>query len=141
MISVHSSKAIMLEEVPTAGVQKYRSAYADAVIQLAIGNGKKEGVSVIQVAIESGKKKEIAIGDSNKERAIYMVQLVIKDEKKRRDYEIGKRKGCLMHKKVSYGVSCYTLVHGLCGRLFILDNRFQMRCYSIKFSDSSQDYL
>ena len=47
MISVHSSKAIMLEEVQTVSVPKYRFAYADAVIQLAIGNGKKEGVSLV----------------------------------------------------------------------------------------------
>ena len=45
MISVHSSKAVMVEEVHTIGVPKYKFAYADAVIQLAIGRGKKEGVT------------------------------------------------------------------------------------------------
>ena len=52
MISIHSSKAIMVDEVPTVGVPKYRFAYADAVIQLAIGNGKKEGVSLILEVVE-----------------------------------------------------------------------------------------
>ena len=47
VISLHSSKAIMVEEINTNGKPKYKYAYADAVIQLAIGSGKKEGVSCI----------------------------------------------------------------------------------------------
>ena len=35
----------MVEEINTNGKPKYKYAYADAVIQLAIGSGKKEGVS------------------------------------------------------------------------------------------------
>ena len=44
MISLHSSKAVMVEEVHTSGNPKYKFAYADAVIQLAVGQGRKEGV-------------------------------------------------------------------------------------------------
>lgn len=68
VISLHSSKAIMVEEVHTVDNPKYKYAYADAVIQLALGNGKKEGI---------------------------------------RD-----------------GVTCYTLMHGWCGGLFVVENRF-----------------
>ena len=44
VISLHSSKAVMVEEVHTSGNPKYKFAYADAVIQLAVGQGRKEGV-------------------------------------------------------------------------------------------------
>lgn len=44
VLSVHSSKAIMVEEIETR-TQKYEYALADAVIQLALKKGKREGVS------------------------------------------------------------------------------------------------
>lgn len=43
VLSVHSSKAIMVEELETR-TQKYEYALADAVIQLALAKGKCEGV-------------------------------------------------------------------------------------------------
>ena len=41
---MHSSKAVKVEEPITTGV-KYKHAYADAVIQLAIGLGEQKEVS------------------------------------------------------------------------------------------------
>uniref|UniRef100_K1PV74 Calpain-15 n=1 Tax=Magallana gigas TaxID=29159 RepID=K1PV74_MAGGI len=43
VLSVHSSKAIMVEEIETR-TQKYEYALSDAVIQLALAKGKCEGV-------------------------------------------------------------------------------------------------
>jgi len=44
VMSIHSSKAVMLDEVPFTD-PKYKSAYADAVIQLALAKGKREEVN------------------------------------------------------------------------------------------------
>jgi len=43
VLSVHSSKALMVEEFDTKQ-PKYQSALADAVLQLAVAKGKQEGV-------------------------------------------------------------------------------------------------
>ncbi|XP_061165406.1 calpain-15-like [Saccostrea echinata] len=43
VLSVHSSKAVMVEEIETR-TQKYENTLADAVIQLALAKGKQEGV-------------------------------------------------------------------------------------------------
>ena len=49
MLSVHSSKAVLVEQVAT-NTAKYYHAYADAIIQLALAKGKREAVSFVSVA-------------------------------------------------------------------------------------------
>lgn len=46
VLSVHSSKAVMVEEIETR-TQKYEYTLADAVIQLALAKGKCEGVCIL----------------------------------------------------------------------------------------------
>lgn len=48
VLSVHSSKAIMVEEIETR-TQKYEYALSDAVIQLALAKGKCEGVGIVSI--------------------------------------------------------------------------------------------
>jgi hypothetical protein len=44
VLSIHSSKAVMVDEIDTT-VSKYRHAFADAVVQLAVDKGNREEVS------------------------------------------------------------------------------------------------
>ena len=46
VMSIHSSKALMVEELDTKP-SKYSYALADAIIQLAVTEGKREGVSTL----------------------------------------------------------------------------------------------
>ncbi|KAL4230896.1 Calpain-15 [Mactra antiquata] len=82
VLSLHSSKAIMVEEINTSP-SKYKHAYADAVIQLALAQGKRE--------------------------------------------------------EIRQGVTCYTMMHGWCGGLFVVENRLSHANVHIKCdcSDSS----
>lgn len=44
-MSIHSSKPVMIDEIQSTD-PKYKSAYADAVIQLALTKGKREEVKI-----------------------------------------------------------------------------------------------
>lgn len=44
VLSIHSSKAVMVDEIDSS-TSKYRHAFADAVIQLAVAKGNREEVS------------------------------------------------------------------------------------------------
>lgn len=79
---VHSSKPVMIEEIPTTG-SKYQHSYADAVIQLALNKGSRE--------------------------------------------------------ELREGMVCYSLMHGWCGGLFVIQNTANSHSFHIKCdcSDSS----
>ncbi|XP_052795439.1 calpain-15-like [Mya arenaria] len=82
VMSIHSSKAIMIDEVNTA-TDKYRQGFANAIIQLALVKGKRE--------------------------------------------------------ELRNGVTCYSLMHGWCGGLFVVENRLPSNSVQVKCncSDSS----
>lgn len=52
VMSIHSSKAVMVDEIQST-TSKYKNAYADAVMQLALTKGKREEVTSVVIVFQS----------------------------------------------------------------------------------------